>query len=93
MTVMDYEGQPLPTVLMSPWIADNAAFVSSLQDRNEQLRDLEVKLLECLEAAELIKKATEAEPTLLAAVDAANALQTLGEDQVSASTFTEMRGA
>jgi hypothetical protein len=83
MTVTDYEGQPLPTVLMAPWIADNAAFVSSLQNRNEQLRDLEVKLRECLEAAELIKKATEAEPTLLAAIDAANAQQTLGEDQES----------
>jgi hypothetical protein len=44
------EGQPLPTVLMSPWIADNAVFISDLQERGEQLRDSGPKLRECLDA-------------------------------------------
>ena len=82
-TIDKDQGHPLPTTLMTPWIDDNTAFVSGLQERNDQLQGLEIKLRDQLEAAGLIKQASEAEPTFLAAVDAANAMQTLGEDQVS----------
>jgi hypothetical protein len=44
-------GHPLPTLLMARWIADNIAFVSGLQDRNEQLQGLDGELRERLEAA------------------------------------------
>jgi len=75
-TIDKDQGHPLPTTLMTPWIDDNTAFVSGLQERNDQLQGLEIKLRDQLEAAGPIKQASEAEPTFLAAVDA-------GEDQVS----------
>jgi hypothetical protein len=57
--------------------------LSDLQERGEQLRDSGPRLRKCLLDGGLIKRATKAKPSLLAAVDAADAVQTLGEDQAS----------